>query len=241
MNGGRTHRPRLSVWQKSLGKTGFVTFNAWVMNRLADFFIFLALYNLVTIFHLLGFLLSGLLMGFKPEKITLFWFSRCTIQTPLCPLEIGFIPMGGSVKFTDEFEQSSLPVRWLVVLSGPLLGVLSALVGLPFERILPSLLSGFGQVLHSVYSPIDYGAPLLQKFFDESVRTSLFAAYAILAVKVEAFNLLPLTVLNGGQLLTAFFPNFNESRWGEKINQLSMVTLIVMHICLTVAFFVYLF
>jgi membrane-associated protease RseP (regulator of RpoE activity) len=211
------------------------------MNRLLDFFLLLGLYTVATFFHMLGHILAGRLAGLRIEKVNFFLIRIFTIRTPIFPLEIGILPIGGSVKFSDEFEQRSIPVKWLVTLGGPLLVILSALIGLSFDRILPALVSGFEQVIRGAISPVDYGAPLIQRFFAEYVATSLFAAYGILAIKLEAMNLLPIPSLNGGQLLTSLFPNFNQSAWGERIAQIGLLINLAMLLCWAVAFAVYLF
>jgi membrane-associated protease RseP (regulator of RpoE activity) len=211
------------------------------MSKLFALLSLLGLYTIATLIHLLGHMITGRLSGLKIERFNLFWISVFKFQTPFFPVEIGILPLGGSVKFSDDLETLALPLKWLVIISGPLLAILSALLVLPFDRAFPAFISGFGQSIYGAISPVAYGAPLLQTFFTEDLATSVFAAYGILALKLEALNLLPLPSLNGGQLVTAIIPNFDDSRWGGKINSISFLLLLIFFVSWGIALAVCLF
>lgn len=227
--------------EKRLGKAAVLIFNAQVMNKLADILIFVGLLAVATCFHLLGHVLAARLAGLKIEKVNLFLVTIFKFQTPFFPVEIGILPTGGSVKFAEGFQNLALPFKWLITLSGPFLVAISALIGLSFAALLPAFVSGFEQAIGGAISPVAYGAPLIQKFYREYVATSLFAAYGLLAIKLTAYNLLPIPGLNGGQLLTSLFPNFHESKWGLRIAGISLIIILALMLSWGVAFAVYLF
>lgn len=211
------------------------------MSKLFALLSLIGLSTIATLVHLLGHMITGRLFGLKIERFSLFFFPVFKFQTPLFPVEIGLLPMGGSVKFSDDYEKLALPLKWLVILSGPLFTIISALLVLPFDKAFPAFISGFGQSIYGAISPIAYGAPLLQTFFIEDLATSVFAAYGILALKMEALNLLPLPLFNGGQLITAIFQNFDDSKWGGKINSISFLLLLIFYISWGIALAVCLF
>src|SRR4029078_7865131 len=65
---------------------------------------------------LVGTLAVCVLAGIKVEKIAVF-FGRplITFSTPLCPMQIGYIPLGAYVqRDMNHFAQRSLGVRWLL-------------------------------------------------------------------------------------------------------------------------------
>jgi hypothetical protein len=211
------------------------------MNRLIDFLILLGLYAIATFIHLLGHMIAARLVGLKIEKVNFFYISIFKFQTPAFPLEIGILPLGGSVKLSEEFEKNSLPVKWLVTISGPLFVTISAGLVLSFDKAWLAFVTGFGQIIYGAISPITYGAPLIQKFFAQDLATSLFTAYGILASKLVALNLLPLPVMNGGQMLTSLFPDFQESKWGARLNVISLLVMLAIYVSWGVALAVYLF
>jgi membrane-associated protease RseP (regulator of RpoE activity) len=227
--------------KKRLGKTVFLAFNSCIMSKLIDIFTLIGFSAVATFIHLLGHTIAARLVGLKIEKFTLFFIPVLKFQTPLFPVEIGILPLGGSVKLPDSFEKLSLPLKWLLTISGPLLLAISAVIVLPFDKAVAAFVSGFGQIIYGAISPVTYGAPLFQKFFAQDLATSVFTAYGIFAMKVTANNLLPLVTLNGGQLITAMIPNFSDSKWGRRLGGVSMLITLAIFISWGIAFAVYLF
>jgi hypothetical protein len=212
-----------------------------VMNRLLDFLILIGLYAIATFIHLLGHMIAARLAGLKIEKVSFFYIPVFKFQTPAFPLEIGILPVGGSVKLSEEFEKNSLPVKWLVTISGSLFVAISVVIVLSFDKAWLAFITGFGQIIYGAISPIAYGATLIQKFFAEDLAASVFTAYGILAAKLVAINLLPLATLNGGQMITALFPNFHDSKWGGRFSVISLLVMLAIYISWGVALVVYLF
>jgi hypothetical protein len=211
------------------------------MDKLTDFLILIGLFAIATTIHLIGHGIAARVAGLKIEKVSLFYVILFKFQTPAFPLEIGILPFGGSVKLSEEFQKKSLPVDWLITISGPLLLAITAVLALPFDRFLPAIISGFEQIIHGAISPSAYAEPLIQQFFTECLATSVLAAYGILASKLVAFNLFPLANLNGGQILTSLFPNFHDSKWGMGMITVGFLLVLAISISWGVALVIYLF
>lgn len=61
--------------------------------------------------------------------------------------------------------------------------------------------SGFSQVILGALSPLAYGAQLLKQLYQFASTEPLFATLGLVASKETAFNLLPIPVLNGGDII----------------------------------------
>jgi membrane-associated protease RseP (regulator of RpoE activity) len=62
-------------------------------------------------------------------------------------------------------------------------------------------MSGFSQIIMGALSPLAYGAQLLQQLYQFASTEPLFATLGLVASKETAFNLLPIPVLNGGDII----------------------------------------
>lgn len=99
-------------------------------------------------------------------------------------------------------DRRSVPVQWLVTLSGCalLLGLAIALQG---RAAVDAFMALPAQLLAGAVSPFGDAQAVLREA-DHAVRSSSLAVLlALMAAKVAALNLLPLPMLNGGAALAA--------------------------------------
>lgn len=164
--------------------------------------------TIVVLVHNAGCILACRLTGVRVKLVTVFYGKPVfTISTPLAPVAVGYIPMGGGVEFED-YELFLREPRWsrcLVTVSGTVAVFLSSLVCLGVSHTVLSFSSTFPQLLNWMLSPLSYAKGLgLFAAFLAYAQTSPIAGYGIWAAKNAALNLLPLPVLPGGRLLLEF-------------------------------------
>ena len=149
----------------------------------------------------------------KLKKITIFVGKPVfTFQTPLCPLCIGYIPTTAYVSHdTDDFVTHPLPVRWLMILAGPLAVVLSAVACLGAQETAAQMHSALAQLSQGALHPLTRGASLVARFF-ELAHHSLIAGYGTLAAKSATLYILPIPAMPLGQMLIDLLPNRHEHR-----------------------------
>jgi membrane-associated protease RseP (regulator of RpoE activity) len=153
--------------------------------------------------HVLTMAIIGSILGAKIEDFgisfgpTLFQFKVGAVN-----LKFNAIPLGGYVKFTDDFERLAVWKRITTALSGCLMLVFIALGLLGFERGLGHFVGGFGQVLWGALMPLSVGKSLVAALADFANHNSFTAYLGLFASKLAALNLLPLGALNGGAILT---------------------------------------
>ena len=161
------------------------------------FFFILSASALITATFLILQTLSGRMLGARIEEVSFFFGRIFSFRAANIRFTVGFLPIGGSVKFGDEF-QGFHPLRKIAIACCGLLSyALIALVGLGLDGALHHIAVGYGQLLGGVLSPLRFGAKLvaaLASVFQNDYSSGL----GLLAAKFFAFNSLPLGALSGG-------------------------------------------
>ena len=172
----------------------------------------------------------------KLLKINIFFGKPVfTFKTPLCPLHIGYIPMGSSVaQDTADFPTHPLLVRWLMILAGPVAVILSAVACLGMHETAAQICSALPQLAQGALHPLTRGTSLLARYFD-LVRHSLVAGYGTLAAKAAALYILPLPVMPLGQMLIELLPNRHEHRLVKTLSPILALVLFPLFISWLVA------
>lgn len=188
--------------------------------------------------HVLGMAAAGWLIGAEIETISLFYSPRI-LRSKFGSTEftVGLIPFGGFVKFNDNFQKVHPLKRMFVASSGCVLLLIVASVALGFSGAFHKFLSGFAQVLFVVLSPRSYGSQLLSSGYDFLKISPFLACLGLVASKMAAANMLPLPVLNGGDiiLILAGWIKPIPERVRERIQQFGFLVALGVLICGTVA------
>ena len=177
---------------------------------------------LLVICHIGNYVLLGLWWQLRITEIQLFYGPSLKIQLPFARLQIGCIPLGGSVKFAERDEDDvqadsalgdnlrywrDLP-RWrqaLLAVSGPITVLIVAMVLLgPFEAA-SSFGRGFGQLVEGCLSPRAKATEWLRSYFGLWQTHQFILATGILAATLAMLNLLPLPTMAGGQAVMSLF------------------------------------
>ncbi|MFZ5444388.1 MAG: site-2 protease family protein [Myxococcota bacterium] len=147
--------------------------------------------------------LTAALLGARPTVLRLYAGPRLGGLTVRgFRIELGLLPLGGFVEFGPGGEHLLAVAAWrrlLVALAGP--GVLLVL-GLALGAPLDTFARGFSQLLGGALAPTTEGARLLRRLASLLGGGEL-ELVALLAVKLAAFNLLPVPALAGFQALQA--------------------------------------
>jgi membrane-associated protease RseP (regulator of RpoE activity) len=157
---------------------------------------------LVMQLHVLIMALVGTALGAKIIDYgfsfgpTLFQFKMGQIN-----FKINAIPLGGYVKFTDDFESLASWKQIVTALSGCLALVLVAILLLGFDDGFGKFGRGFSQILWGAFSPLSAGKGLVSALADFGRHQSFAACVGLFASKLAALNLLPIGALNGGAVL----------------------------------------
>jgi len=129
---------------------------------------------------------------------------------------IKLVPSGGYVKLKDTndgefygevsssvddaFNHKSRWMQSMMSLSGPAALVIVASVTNATPG-LTGVVSGFSQIVCGALEPLSTAQMYLESAKDVLNQSGFFALLGLLAAKVAAFNLLPLTYTNGGQAI----------------------------------------
>ncbi len=156
--------------------------------------------------HLLTMAVVGSVLGAKIIDYgitvgpTLFQFKIGRIN-----VKFNAIPLGGYVKFTDDFENLSVWKQIVSALSGCCVLFLIACLSLGVDDGLGKFGRGFSQILSGAVFPFSAGKDLVSALTDFGRHNSFAACLGLFAGKFAALNLLPLGTLNGGAVLIAAF------------------------------------
>ncbi|MBC8103070.1 MAG: site-2 protease family protein [Cytophagales bacterium] len=208
---------------------------------------------LATTAHLLGTAAAGALLGARLEKVRLF-FGRPLVTLTLngVELQVGFVPLGGSVQFQgmgpdsqsdlERVPYRSLPLakRLLISVSGPVLLLLLGCLLLGVAGAGASLSRGFAQPFLGAAAPLSTGQALLQSLWLLLSQKSISLAVGVVLVKAAAFNLLPLPALNGGAFLLELLGSRLSAGQIQKIQTIGLLPVMLLFVGWIAAFTVFL-
>jgi membrane-associated protease RseP (regulator of RpoE activity) len=155
-----------------------------------------------TIVHIASMAAAGWLVNASIGRVSLFFGPLIhSINIGNISFDLRAFPVGGFVKFTDDFQKIH-PLRRafvplcaclaLLIVSVAILGVSGGVVR--FGR-------GFYQVFTGALFPRAVGAKLLVNIFQATAERTFITTIGVVAGKMAAANLLPLPILNGGEIL----------------------------------------
>ena len=154
-----------------------------------------------------------------------------TIQTKYFPISIGFIPTGGYVKHdVVKFSECSFLNRMTVILSGPLIALLSAFILLGDVSASRQLINGFSEIFRGGIAPYEQGVLLIRAFFRVADH-SLFLAYGIFVSKLTALSLLPLSGFVGGRILGEVAGPQRKFRYPNLLSALNAFVIFPLVVC----------
>jgi hypothetical protein len=139
-------------------------------------------------------------------------------------LRLNWLPLGSYVKFSDDFKFLH-PVRKIFILFTGLFAYLfPAFVGLGFGEAIHQTLTGFGQIIGGVFSPVAVGVPLIESLANVFKEKSFIAGQGILAAKLLAFNLFPVGTLSGGLLVIYLLElfGFKSEKFTERFQMIGL-------------------
>lgn len=152
--------------------------------------------------HVLSMAFAGWVVGAEVKEVSLFSgpnFLR--VNRWGIDFKINYIPMGGSVQFGESF-QSIHPIKRIFISIAGCLGLLVlAVATLGFQTAYTKFYTGFQQIIFGALSPLSFGSNLFFGLNSFMKVNTLFACIGVVAAKFAACNLLPLPVLNGGDIL----------------------------------------
>lgn len=154
--------------------------------------------------HVMAMAAAGWLIDAPIEEIRLF-FGKKLISTKVgvTGFSIGSIPFGGFVKFDDAFQKIHPLKKAFVATCGCLALVFLAAIVFGSSEALRKFLSGFYQIVFGAFAPRSQASNLLRAFYEYVKDNSFALCVGLVAAKFAAFNLLPLPMLNGGDITLA--------------------------------------
>jgi hypothetical protein len=188
----------------------------------------LGICNVLLVVHLGGYVVAGWLAGASIEKVEIFWNlfggKVATMRVKNIAISIGWLPLGGSVRFRQSespepapydgsFNRLPLARRLAIQASGLLALVLLACVSIGTEEAAASIFHGLYQILAGAIAPLSLGQALVRRTIEMPQRDGLVVAFGIIAAKLAAGQLIPLGATSASQLLTQMIPErYRESK-----------------------------
>ena len=166
------------------------------------FLIVIIAFAVTVVVSLFGMIAASLLFGAHIEEINIFFGPRIKkIKVGNIVLNIGAIPWGGNVKFSDEIQSLHWVKRIVMLICGPILLVMMAVMAFGVPDGFQKFLNGFYQLFYGAFSPRTYGSQYLLALYEFVRVNTLSATLGLIASKAAAFNLLPFPTLTGGVIV----------------------------------------
>ena len=153
---------------------------------------------LVTATFLFFQAIGGRALGAQVEEVSFFFGRVFSFRAAHIRWSVGFLPTGGSVGFSDEFQALHPGRKIAIACCGLFSYALVAIIGLGFNGALHHVATGYGQLLRGTMSPLQDGAKLVAALMSVFGSGSYLSGLGILAAKFFAWNSLPLGALTGG-------------------------------------------
>ncbi|WP_444944598.1 site-2 protease family protein [Microbulbifer sp. ZKSA006] len=167
-------------------------------------------------------------------------------------LKIQPIPISGYVRTLDSREDTLNEEEKRYTLDGQPLGVqvflpLSGCIVVFFisylflgRDSLNLFVSAFQEIILGGLNPLSTGQDLIQRSRDFIQQSSLISIIATVQIKLVAFNLLPLTVLNGGQAIVNLIKMGKpEASWEIKAANISFILAMYLYVSWSFAMIYY--
>lgn len=199
----------------------------------------LAAFVISVVVHTFGMAVAGWLIGSRIKTVSLFYGPRLFgFTVGNTETSFGLIPAGGFVKFDHSFQYIHPLKRVFVASSGCILLLVVACITLGVSEAFDEFIRGFVEVYFIVVSPIAYGSGLLVSAYEFLRINSFLVCLGLVASKFAAFNLLPVPLLNGSDILLGLVELVAplSERTRSRIQQIGFVVMLGMLIQLTVAF-----
>lgn len=201
--------------------------------------------------HTIGLFLSGRLAGASVREVGIFnGPALATMRVGYTALRLNLIPLGGYVKFANAesapslrgrgrlFEELPTLARALIAISGCLALLVVAAACLGPASALSHVASGFPQFVQGALHPVAVGAPLIARLARFVATHPVVSTVGLIVSKELAFNLLPIPILNGGDIIMilaqAFKPFPEKVR--ARLYQLGLLVLLAFLAAWAVAF-----
>jgi membrane-associated protease RseP (regulator of RpoE activity) len=194
--------------------------------------------------HTAGLAVAGRMLGAGILEIGIF-VGPALFKTNIRGLDfrLNLLPIGSYVKYQDARSEpasrgKSLQdfhplIRALIASAGSIALLLVAAICLGPTAAFQHTVSGFVQIISGAFSPSAIGAGLLQLLYQFVSTESLPATLGLVATKETAFNLLPIPILNGGDIILNIVSCVKRisDRARDKVNSLGLVLLLVIYAC----------
>ena len=152
--------------------------------------------------HVWSMALAGWLVGAEIQDINIgfgprmFKFDIGTVH-----FKINYIPTGGSVRFGDSFRDIHPVKRVFISVAGCLSLVCLASISFGISETFSKFLNGVSQIVLGAISPRTVGSELLYGLSIFLKENTIFACFALIATKLAAGNMIPIPILNGGDIV----------------------------------------
>ena len=196
-----------------------------------------------TVVPLVGWIAASLLFGVQLEEINIFFGPRIkTINVGNVVLNIGVIPYGGNVQFGDEIQSLHPVKRIFMLICGPSLLVIMAMMAFGVPDGFQKVLNGFYQLFYGAFSPRTYGSQYLLSLYEFVRINTLSASLGLIASKVAAFNLLPFPTLTGGMIVMTILNRIRPMSMlvSERIQLFGLLILLILLISWMLALYFFL-
>ncbi|PYS87767.1 MAG: hypothetical protein DMF64_22315 [Acidobacteria bacterium] len=198
------------------------------------FILLLAALPICVTVHVIAMAAAGWLVGAPLEEINLFFGPRIKkVRLGNAYLDLHALPLGGHVKFSDDF-QAVHPIKRIFIASfGCFALLVLAMLVLGTSDGLHKFFTGFYQIIGGALAPRSRGSKLLLAFYEFVKANGFVACVGLVASKMAAGNLLPFPVLNGGDIILILLNWIKPMslKLRERLQQFGFVILLVIMLC----------
>jgi|GEM_PF-2355759 len=200
----------------------------------------LTIFVVFMIFQAVG----GRLFGARVEELGIFQGSailKIDLRGGLV-FKLNYFPSGSYVRFTQDFSFLHPFRKILIILAGIGSYLTLAIIGLGFEETFHQILTGFGQIISGVFSPLTVGTKLIEALAILFTQGPFVVGIGVLAAKILVFNLLPLGSLSGGSLVLYVLEliGFSSEKFNERFTLFGLLVVLLIGIPWMVAIFMFL-
>lgn len=186
------------------------------------------------IIHVFSMAFAGWFVGAQVQEVSLFFGPRLLRYNFRGTwFNIHYIPMGGSVKLDDNFQRMH-PVKRIFTASAGCIGLFLLAAGeFGVSGAYTKIVNGFAQITTGAFYPRTVGPGLLVTLFNFLNANSVLACVGLVASKFAAGNLLPIPMLNGGEIMMSVIGVVKpiQGKVREYVSQLGLIVLLTLFFC----------